>query len=262
MDLQLRGHVAIVQGASRGIGRGIAESLAAEGVDLLLTARGPGPLDATARELSDRYKVKVEAFALDSGDAAAMPELVGRAEHSFGRLDIVVGNSGGPRAGGFRGLGDAEWRAAAELLLVAPAALFRAALPLLSRSPAPRIFVVTSSSTREPIAGLTLSNVFRPGLVGMVKTLAQELGADRVRCHSLAPGRISTERLEHLFELRSKDQGLSRDEVEAQMRRSIPAGRIGEPRDIGSLVAFLASPLADYLTGQNWLVDGGLVRAL
>lgn len=262
MDFRLKGHVAIVQGASRGLGRGIAESLAAEGCDLLLTARNEKPLEKTAREIAAASGRRILHHPADSGDLAAVPDIVEHARRSFGRLDILVCNSGGPPPGGFAALTPEQWRAANDLLVVSPVILLQEALPLLKVSPAPRFFVVTSSSSRQPIPGLTLSNTYRPGLLGLIKSLAEELAADRIRCHSLAPGRFDTDRLKHLIDTQAASGGVTPQVIRERMLASIPAGRLGEPSDLGALVAFLCSPQADYLTGQNWLVDGGLIRTI
>lgn len=262
MDFNLKGHVAVVQGASKGIGRGIAQVLAEEGCDLVISSRTAGPLEAAAKEIAASTGRRVIAVAADSGNHAEAVQAIARAEKEFGRLDILLCNSGGPPAGGIRDLKPEQWAAAASLLIGGPAALLSAALPLLAKSPAPRFFVVTSSSTRQPVAGLTLSNTFRPGLVGLIKSLAEELAPEKVRCHSIAPGRIDTDRLDHLIKVQSQKFSKTEDEIRSAMIASIPAGRLGAGRDLGNLVAFLASEKADYLTGGNWMVDGGLVKSL
>jgi 3-oxoacyl-[acyl-carrier protein] reductase len=254
--------VAIVQGASKGIGRGIAEALAAEGCDLLLTARSAEPLREAAEAITCASGRRVFTAAADSADLAALEAQVRQVEREFGRLDIIVCNSGGPPPGAAMDLKPEQWAAAAQLLLTSPVTLLRHALPLLRKSPAPRFFIVTSSSTKQPVPGLTLSNVYRPGVTGLIKTLADELGADRIRCHSIAPGRFDTDRLGHVIKIQAEKGRKSEQEVVEAMKASIPAGRLGEPREIGDLVAFLASERADYLTGANWLVDGGLVKSI
>lgn len=262
MDLRLTGHVAIVQGASRGLGRGIAQALAAEGCDLVLSARTEGPLRETAAAISQASGRRVVPIAGDSSDLNFAKTLVEAAKTYLGRLDILVANSGGPPPGGILDLTDAHWAAASELLLASPARLIREALPHLRESPAPRVFIVTSSSTRQPVPGLTLSNTFRPALCGLVKTLSEELARDRVRIHSLAPGRFDTDRLQEVIHMQAGRAGKTPDQITEAMLASIPAGRLGEPIELGHLAAFLASPLADYLTGGNWLIDGGLIRAI
>lgn len=262
MDLELKGRVAIVQGASKGIGLGIADALAAEGCRLVLAARGEGPLLAAQEDLARRHRVEVASCVADSADPATAHRLADLARRTFGRLDIVVANSGGPPPGGFEELGTEQWRAAFELVLLAPVELLRAAVPLLRQSDAPRFLVVTSSSTREPVQGLTLSNTFRPGIVGLVKTLSAEMGPWGLRVHSLAPGRIDTDRLGAVIDRQAEMGGVPADEVRAGMLGTIPAGRLGTPADLGSAAAFLCSTRADYLNGLNLLVDGGLVKSL
>ncbi|MEQ8821856.1 MAG: SDR family oxidoreductase [Sumerlaeia bacterium] len=262
MDLEITGHAAIVQGASKGIGLGIARSLVEEGAHVLLTGRTEGPLASAAGELAALGRGRAEYAVCDSGDPAASASLAARAAKLFGRLDIVVCNSGGPPPGNFADLGLDAWRGASELLLISPVALLQAALPHLRKSPAGRFFVVTSSSTKAPIPGLTLSNVLRPGVLGLIKSLSQELAPHGICCHSLAPGRIDTDRLAMLFEKQATAAGISAAEQRQRVERSIPAGRLGATRDLGSLAAFLCSPQASYLNGGNWLVDGGLISSL
>ncbi len=262
MDLMLKGHVALVQGASKGIGRGIAEALATEGCDLMLTARTEDTLLRTAREIADSTGRRVLYNVADSAYFEPQEKVLQRIEDEFGRLDIIVCNSGGPPSGTIQTLSVTQWRQAADLLIVAPVYLAKVALPLLKRSPAPRVFVITSSSTREPIDGLTLSNVFRPGVVGMIKTMATELAEEKVCCHAISPGRINTERLVNVLCMQASRSGRSPEEVRDDLLQKIPAGRLGRPDDIGHLIAYLSSPIADYLTGMNWMVDGGLVKSI
>lgn len=262
MDLQLTGNVAIVQGASKGIGRGIARCLAREGCDLVLTARTEETLAQTAAEIAAETGRNVKHFALDSSNVEAQTSLVDFAREQFGRLDILVANSGGPAPGGLKDLSPEQWRAAADLLIVGPTLLLKTALPLLKQSPAPRFFVVTSSSTVTPVSGLALSNTFRPAIVGLIKQLTEELAAENVCCHSVAPGRVDTDRLANIFAMQGKKQDKSPEEMRDAALKMIPAGRLGTPEDLGNLVAYLSSPLAEYLRGGNWLVDGGLIRVI
>lgn len=262
MDLGLKGRAAIVQGTSQGLGRGIAEAFAAEGCNVILTARNEDALTRTASEIAERHGVRAVPYAADSADLTAVHALPGEAGLLFGRLDILVCNSGGPPPGTFDTIEPQQWRDAADLLILSPVTLLKAALPLLRQSPAGRFFIVTSSSTRQPVHGLTLSNVFRPGIVGLIKTLAEELAADGICCHSLAPGRFDTARLANLMKVLAEKKGVTPEDIRAQMEASIPAGRLGQPEELGALAAFLASGRAGYLTGQNWLADGGLVNTI
>ncbi|MBI1290942.1 SDR family oxidoreductase [bacterium] len=262
MDLQLKRKVALVQGATKGLGLGVAEALAAEGCDLLLTARTASALSDTAARLAEQYGIQTAWLAADSADLEAIPSLVKAAEDGFGRLDILVCNSGGPAPGGIRQLTAKQWADAAQLVLASPALLLKEALPLLERSASPRFFVITSSSTRQPVAGLTLSNSMRPGVVGLIKSIVEELGPTGLCCHSIAPGRFDTDRLKAVIRTQAERAGKSDDAIREAMLGSIPAGRLGEPIELGRLVAYLSSPLASYLNGGNWVIDGGLVRAI
>ncbi len=262
MDLQIKDHVALVQGASRGIGRGIADALASEGCNLVITGRDEASLAEACEQIKKAHGVRATFVAADSGNIGEVEGSVDVARREFGRLDILVANSGGPPPGVFRDLKMEQWRAAAELLILSPVAMVQAALPMLEQSPAPRFFVVTSSSSRQPVDGLTLSNTFRPGVMGLVKTLASELGPKGVCCHSLAPGRIDTSRLAAVIKMQAERGKVEPEAVREGMIASIPLGRLGKPTDLGALAAFLSSPLAGYLTGQNWLVDGGLVKTI
>lgn len=262
MNLGLKERVAIVQGATKGLGLGVAEALAAEGVNLVLTARTEADLARVAGDLAARHGVRTTWFAADSADLAAIPRLVAAAESTFGRLDILVCNSGGPAPGGVRQLTAQQWADASRLVLAAPALLLQAALPLLEKSDLQRLFIITSSSTRQPVAGLTLSNVLRPGVVGLVKTLVEELGSTPLRCHSIAPGRFDTDRLKNVIRVQAERAGKTEAAVKEAMLASIPAGRLGQPLELGQLVAFLSSPMADYLNGGNWILDGGMLRTI
>lgn len=262
MDLEIKDHVALIQGSSKGIGRGIAEALAAEGVHVILTGRNEDALKEAASEIASAHKVKTSYFVMDSADIQKYPELIEKIKTEFGTIDIVLANSGGPPPGMFDDLKADQWAHAFQLLMASPVELLRTSISQLEKSPAPRFFIITSSSTREPVPGLTLSNVFRPGIVALVKEISNQYADKGLRCHSLAPGRIDTDRLAAVFKMQAEKNKTTPDEVREKAIQSIPAGRLGTINDMGSLAAFLASPKADYLTGQNWLVDGGLIKSI
>jgi 3-oxoacyl-[acyl-carrier protein] reductase len=246
MDLHLTGRTAIVCGGSAGIGLGIAEALCDEGANVVLFARRLEPLEREAQRLG--------ALAV-SGDVAVAEDaerLVQAAVGAYGRIDILVNNSGGPPRATALELDEERVVAAARLLLGSVVRLTALCLPYLERSPAGRIVNITSSSVREPIENLALSNSLRPGVVGWAKTLARELGPKGITVNSIAPGRIETERLREVY---------PDGPTEADLR-SIPLGRLGSPREIGDLVAFLCSERAAYITGTLVTVDGGLTRGL
>jgi 3-oxoacyl-[acyl-carrier protein] reductase len=256
MDLGLEGCVAIVGGSSSGMGRACAMALAREGCNVALFARREELLDDVAAEI-EGLGLGALAVAGDATDAEALRAVVERTLEQFGRLDILVNNTGGPPAGGFDDFGDEDWRKAWELTLMSTLRLTRYALPALRESGRGRIVNITSSAVKEPNEGLLLSNTYRPGVIGWAKTLSQNEGPNGITINSIAPGYIDTERLQSLYAL-AEDPDQSRRNDEA----AIPLRRFGEPVEIAAAVAFLCSTQASYITGITVLVDGGLAKGL
>jgi 3-oxoacyl-[acyl-carrier protein] reductase len=246
MDLQLEGRTAIVCGGSAGIGLGIAEALREEGANLVLLARHADVLEREAGRLG------AVAVAGDVSVAADLERLVRTSVDAFGGIDVVVNNSGGPPRATAAGLDEEGIVDAVRLMLVSAVRLTALALPHLEASGHGRIVNVTSSSVREPIANLALSNAVRPGVVGWAKTLARELGPKGITVNSIAPGRIDTARLREVYPDGPTEADLA----------AIPLRRLGTPREIGDLVAFLCSDRGAYVTGTVIPVDGGLTRGL
>jgi 3-oxoacyl-[acyl-carrier protein] reductase len=246
MDLHLDGRTAIVCGASAGIGLGIAEALVDEGANVVMFARGREQL---AREAARLGGLAVAGDVTNAGDCG---RLVETAVSAHGGIDILVNNSGGPPRTPAVGLTPEQVESAVQLLLVSVVRLTDLCLPHLERSGCGRIVNVTSSSVREPIENLALSNAVRPGVIGWAKTLARELGPRAITVNSIAPGRIDTERIREVY-----PDGPTEDDL-----RNIPLGRLGTPREIGDVVAFLCSDRAAYVTGTVLPVDGGLTRGL
>lgn len=246
MDLRLKGRTAIVCGASAGIGLGIAEALTEEGANVVVFARRP---DALQREAERLGAVAVPG---DVAVAADLERLVRTTVDRFGGIDIVVNNSGGPPRTSALALDEHNIVDAVQLMLVSAVRLTSLCLPYLEASECGRIVNVTSSTVREPVDNLALSNAVRPGVVGWAKTLARELGPAGITVNSIAPGRIDTERLREVY---------PDGPTEADLVR-IPLRRLGTPREIGDLVAFLCSDRAAYITGTVIPVDGGLTRGL
>ncbi len=246
MDLELTGRTAVVCGGSAGIGLGIAESLAEEGANLVLFAR--------RRDVCEREAERLGAVAVagDVSVAADLERLVETAVSAHGGIDIVVNNSGGPPRTTALEMTEENIVQAVQLMLVSAVRLTSLCLPYLEQSPGGRIVNVTSSTVREPVDNLALSNAVRPGVVGWAKTLARELGPKGITVNSIAPGRIDTARIREVY-----PDGPSEADLAA-----IPLRRLGTSREIGDLVAFLCSDRAAYITGTLIAVDGGLVRAL
>jgi 3-oxoacyl-[acyl-carrier protein] reductase len=246
MDLELTGRTAVVCGGSEGIGLGIAEALAEEGANLVLFARRPDVLEREAKRLS------ATAVAGDVSVASDLERLVDTAVEAHGGIDILVNNSGGPPRTTALEMTEENTLKAVNLLLVSAVRLTSLSLPYLERSKAGRIVNITSSTVREPVDNLALSNAIRPGVVGWAKTLARELGPQGITVNSIAPGRIDTARVREVYPDGPTEADLA----------TIPLRRLGTPREIGDLVAFLCSDRAAYISGTVIPVDGGLLRSL
>jgi 3-oxoacyl-[acyl-carrier protein] reductase len=248
MDLGLSDKVALVTGASQGIGLAIAGELAAEGASVAMSARSRERLEAAAGELGAR------AYVHDTLDVEGIPGLLERVEDDLGPPDIVVVNTGGPPGGEALGFTTEQWEAAHRELVLAPVELIRQVLPGMRERGFGRVLNVASSTVLEPNPALMLSNSHRPGIVAAFKTLAREFASDGVTFNSLLPGRVATARLEELYGSLEQAQSVARDEI--------PAGRLGAPEDLGAAAAFLCSERAGYITGVALLVDGGLTQGV
>jgi len=256
MDLKLRSRRALVTAASRGLGRACAEALAREGAQVVIVSRGLEALATTADEIG-----AVGRKALDLSHPSAPAAAVEAAVETLGGLDILVANAGGPPPGTFASTPAEAWDVGFQLTLQSTVRLLRAALPHLRDSPQPRVVIVTSSSVREPIPNLVLSNAFRSAVTATAKTLSQEVASLGITINCLAPGRFATDRVHELDDANAKREGKTRAEVEATAVAAIPAGRYGDPAEYGAVCAFLCSKQAAYLTGQTIVLDGGALRA-
>jgi 3-oxoacyl-[acyl-carrier protein] reductase len=262
VDLGLRGKVALVAGSSQGLGRAIAEELAAEGCALTLCARGAGPLEAAREDMAARFGVRVTAVAADLAQPGEPRRVAQSAIREHGRVDILVTNAGGPPAGPFETHDEAAWLATFRLTLLSVVEMARAVLPGMTERRSGRILNVTSIAAKQPVDGLILSNAVRAAVTGMARTLANETAAFGITVNNLMPGYTRTERLQELVQAIVAREDVTADVVAARWNKEIPARRLGEPRELAALAAFLASERAAYITGQSIAVDGGWIRGL
>jgi 3-oxoacyl-[acyl-carrier protein] reductase len=262
VDLGLRDKVALVTASSRGLGRAIAEELAREGCRVMVSARGEADLHATRDAITASTGAEVEAEVADVAALADVGRLVDRTIARFGRVDVLVTNGGGPPAGRFEEHGPAAWDAAVHATLRSAVELCRGVVPGMRARKWGRILNVTSITVKQPVAGLVLSTSIRAAVVGFARTLADEVAADGITVNNLLPGYTRTDRLVALSEATALREGVAADAVVARWTREIPAARLGEPRELAALAAFLASERASYVTGASIACDGGWIRSL
>jgi 3-oxoacyl-[acyl-carrier protein] reductase len=256
MDLGLAGKRALVCASSKGLGFASAKALHAEGPTICLNGRDPDSLAAAASGLSGAHIV-----VADIGSTESCERLIGEAVEKMGGIDILVINSGGPPAGTFFDLGEDAWTEGIAVTLMNFVRCVRLAAPGMKERGWGRIVTITSTSVREPIVGLTLSNTLRPAVTGLSADLSRELAPHGITVNCVAPGRYETDRLSHLFEKQSQIRGVSVEQLADESRAAVPIGRHGRPEELGAAVAFLCSETASYITGITLFVDGGLTKA-
>ena len=248
--------------SSRGLGRAIAEGLAAEGVHLALCSRSPEQIEQAGASIAAAHGVRVVAHAVDVSQPDQVEAFVAAVWREFGRIDICVTNAGGPPAKPFLQTTLEEWRQATELNLLSHVSFAHAVLPHMQKAGWGRFLMVSSVAVRQPVEGLILSNTVRGGVPGLTRSLANEFGKDNILVNNICPGYTRTERLEELARFRAELSGTARDEAMQGWSRQTVLGRVGEPREFADTVVFLASERASYITGQNIVVDGGLYRGI
>jgi 3-oxoacyl-[acyl-carrier protein] reductase len=262
MDLGLKGKVAMVAGASRGLGYAVARGLAAEGASVSLSSRNADAIAAAAATIARETGSLTLAHAVDVSSADAIQAWFEATTAKFGGVDLLFVNAGGPPAGASLSFDDAAWQSAFELLVLSSVRMVRLAVPSMKARGGGAIVVSTSAAVKEPIPNLALSNVVRSAVSALSKTLANELAADNIRVNHLLPGRIDTDRIRELDSIRGRATGTSADDVKASHSKVIPLGRYGTPEEFGSAAVFLFSDAARYITGASLQVDGGLIKAV
>ena len=262
MDLGLKGKVALVAAASRGLGRAIAFELAREGTKVVMCARGRETLEAACSDIAASTGADVHAVVADLSIREQIAAVAAEAMSTFGQVDVLVTNAGGPPAGPFESHAWDIWERAVNLTLRSAVELTRAVLPGMRSRRWGRVINVTSIAVKQPVDNLILSNSVRSAVTGFARTLANEVAADGITVNCVLPGYTRTERVEELADSNAAKEGLTRGDVLARFEREIPMRRLGEPDELAALTAFLASERASYITGQSIVVDGGWIRSL
>jgi 3-oxoacyl-[acyl-carrier protein] reductase len=262
MELGLRGKVALVAASSQGLGRAVAEELAAEGASLILCARSKSGLDKTCDEIRLKSNVLILGVTADLAKTEEIQQLFQAGIEYFGHIDILVTNVGGPPAGIFENLSRESWDNATNLLLSSVLDLTRAVLPQMKERGWGRILNITSIASKQPVDNLILSNSLRAAVTGFAKTLANEVAPFGITVNNILPGYTRTERVEQLADTIAKKEGITPAEATAKWEAEIPMKRLGEPHEFAALAAFLVSERASYITGSSIAVDGGWIKSI
>jgi len=262
MELGLKNKVALVTASSRGLGKAVAWGLAREGAKLVICARNKEVLEQTADEIFLDTGVTGFPLAVDLTEAKQIDWLMAETMDLFGRVDILVTNAGGPKAGTFAEVNEEAWLKAVQLTMMSAVRLTRTVLPKMSTQKWGRIIHIASITGKQPVLNLHLSNVMRPGILGFTKSLALEMAKDNILVNAVCPGYIMTDRVKELLEDKAQKQKKSVKQVEKVVTGDIPLGRMGDPEELANLVVFLASERASYITGSMIQVDGGFIKGI
>jgi len=262
MELELKNKVAIIGGSSKGLGKACAVALAREGAKVTICARNERGLQQTADEIRQDYGAEVLAVVSDLAECDGVKYLVNETINAFGRIDILVNNTGGPPPGGFFDHDDAAWEAAFHRLLMYVVRICREVIPHMKEQGWGRIINNTSFTVKEPADRIILSNVFRVGVISVAKTLSRELAKYNITVNNVCPGTFDTERIHQILGERAEASGKTVEEVRDELIQGIPLGRMQKPEELADLVVFLASENASGITGTTIQVDGGMVKGL
>jgi 3-oxoacyl-[acyl-carrier protein] reductase len=262
MNLKLENKVALIGGASRGLGRGCALQLAREGANVVICSRKSEPLAETAEYIERHTKSRILAIPADLSKASDIQRVVNETIDSFDKIDILVNNSGGPSPGTFFDFSDDDWKYSFDLVLMYVIRMCRLVIPHMVAQKNGRIINITSLTVKEPSENLILSNVFRVGIISLAKTLSRELIGNNITINNICPGAFKTERVAELIRDQSKKTNKSIEELERLSISNLPLKRYQTPEELGDLVAFLASDLAKGITGTTIQIDGGISRCI
>ncbi|MGG2065973.1 SDR family oxidoreductase [Bacillus sp. S14(2024)] len=261
MELGLQGRTALVVASSQGLGKAIATQLVTEGANVMLLSRNEEKLQKIQKELTQLNTGNVAYTVCDITNTEDIKQAVEQTIQTYGTIDILINNAGGPTPGTFEQLSDENWYHSFELNLLSYVRMIREVLPHMKKNGG-KIINIASSSIKEPIPGLLLSNTFRVGITGLTKTLASEFAPYNILINTIAPGRIATERVASLDNMAAQKRSISVEEVQKESKATIPLGRYGQPSEFATFATFLVSDANTYMTGQSFLVDGGMVKGL
>jgi 3-oxoacyl-[acyl-carrier protein] reductase len=262
VDLGLRGRVAVVLAASRGLGRATAESLAKEGCHVAICARNPLEIQSVAQAIAKHTGSNILGLPCDVANPEALEQFFKIVQARFGCVDILVNNSGGPPPGTFETSSDGEWLNACDLTLMSVIRACRYVVPAMKERRWGRILNITSVSVKHALPGMILSNTFRPAVAGLARSMADELAPFGVLVHCLLPGSFLTDRNRKLGGIAAQHRGIEFEKLVQEWERSVPLGRMGKPSEFGELVAFLASERCSFATGTCFVIDGGQIKSL